>query len=148
MVLYRKDKQLDSDSITYAVIMEEGVLFVLIRYLLLALMTMSNIFQFTSAAVMPAQSQNLSISNINHCTDQQDWISSGTYIEDCIAAVQRLYEVEVRPQQYPQTSYEFLTPNEQPVSPGGMKAMRTPRKYTQGIHVHRVSHHACFVPRS
>ncbi|KAL2050063.1 hypothetical protein ABVK25_009673 [Lepraria finkii] len=62
------------------------------------------------------------------CTNDYDWIGDGYNYEDCRAAVQRLYNVEVA--QYGGREYEFLPHGgtNQTQKP----TMETPRRYTVG----------------
>jgi len=98
-----------------------------------ALAILFNIYQFASGAAINLPYQNLTGTNTNFCTDNQDWIAPGSYAQHCIGAVQRLYDIEVASRRTPKTDYEFLTPK---ARPGSIQEMRTPRKYTYGRLAH------------
>ena len=68
-----------------------------------------------------------SSANRNQCTDKSTWIGTGSTTVDCIGAVQRLYDVEVK--SFSDTDFEFLS---QKAPARSLPAMRTPRKYTVG----------------
>ena len=104
------------------------------RKCLLALTILLNAFQLASAAVITLPTANLTmpVANLtgpaaNFCTDEPNWIGSGAYGLDCIGAVQRLYDTEIRSRRWPKSDFEFLTPK---ARESQIEAMRTPRKYT------------------
>ncbi|CAD6592865.1 MAG: hypothetical protein ASARMPREDX12_006535 [Alectoria sarmentosa] len=62
------------------------------------------------------------------CTTSIDWVGDGYNNEDCRAAVQRLYNVEVTKHGY--AEFEFLLPGAIPYTSNPV--MQTPRRYTVG----------------
>lgn len=62
------------------------------------------------------------------CTPSVDWMGDGFNVEDCAAAVQRLYNVEVT--KHGNTEFEFLLPGAIPYTSNPV--MQTPRRYTVG----------------
>ena len=62
------------------------------------------------------------------CTASTDWVGDQFNDEQCRAAIQRLYNVEVT--KHGNTEYEFLLPGAIPYTSNPV--MRTPRKYTVG----------------
>ena len=74
---------------------------------------------------------NLTGPGLNWCTDKKEWYGRATDM-DCRAAVQRLYDVEVKPrvndpEASPMDDFEFKTPK---VGDSGIPPMATPRRYT------------------
>lgn len=83
-----------------------------------------------SSAVLAIPHGNLSIAsapNSNQCTDNSNWIGTGSTSADCIGAVQQLYNEEVKT--FSDIDFEFLSAKAPARS---LPAMRTPRKYTVG----------------
>ena len=62
------------------------------------------------------------------CTPSIDWVGDGFNEEDCRAAIQRLYNVEVTA--HGRTEFEFLLPGAVPYTSNPI--MQTPRRYTVG----------------
>ena len=62
------------------------------------------------------------------CTPSIDWVGDGFNVEDCAAAIQSLYNVEVR--KHGNTDFEFLLPGAIPYTSNPV--MRTPRRYSVG----------------
>lgn len=62
------------------------------------------------------------------CTASVDWVGDGFNDENCRAAIQRLYNVEVT--KHGQTLFEFLLPGAVPSTSNPV--MQTPRRYTVG----------------
>ena len=62
------------------------------------------------------------------CTASVDWVGDGFNDEDCRAAVQRLYNVEVT--EHGTSDFEFLSPGA--VRRSSNPPMRTPRRYRVG----------------
>ena len=62
------------------------------------------------------------------CTRSIDWVGDGFNDENCRAAIQRLYNVEVT--KYGNTEFEFLLPGAIPYTSNPV--MKTPRKYSVG----------------
>ena len=67
------------------------------------------------------------ILNDFYCTAENNWRGSGVTKQDCKAAIELLYKMEVR--HYRDQELEFLSPRATQRSPN---PMRTPRKYTIG----------------
>lgn len=63
----------------------------------------------------------------NHCTSDSEWLASGYYSTDCMAAVQLLYIREVTA--FKDQDFEFLSAR---VRARSLPWKRTPRKYTFG----------------
>ena len=83
----------------------------------------------SSAAInLPQRNLTTSLSaNGNQCTDNATWIGTGSTAVDCIGAVQRLYDSEVKT--FSDIDFEFLSGRAPRRS---LPSMRTPRKYTHG----------------
>ena len=79
----------------------------------------------SSAAINPTHGSLAA--NGNQCTDNSTWIGTGSSSVDCIGAVQKLYNAEVKP--FSDTDFEFLSAKAPARS---LPSMRTPRKYTVG----------------
>lgn len=62
------------------------------------------------------------------CTASIDWVGDGFNQEDCRAAIQRLYNVEVT--KHGNTEFEFLLPGAIPYTSNPV--MPTPRRYIVG----------------
>ena len=62
------------------------------------------------------------------CTQSIDWRGDGFNTENCLAAIQRLYNVEVT--KHGNTEFEFLLPGAIPYTSNPV--MQTPRRYTVG----------------
>ena len=62
------------------------------------------------------------------CTPSVDWVGDGFNEENCRAAIQRLYNVEVT--KHGRTVFEFLLPGAIPYTSNPV--MQTPRRYTVG----------------
>ncbi len=62
------------------------------------------------------------------CTPSIDWVGDGFNSEDCRAAIQRLYNVEVT--KHGSAEFEFLLPGATPTSSNPV--MKTPRRYSVG----------------
>ena len=98
-----------------------------ILYLLILLYTP---LYLASSAVINLPSSTLttnSAANGNQCTENATWIGTGATSADCILAVAKLYNAEVK--QFSDTDFEFLTERAPSRS---IPWMRTPRKYTVG----------------
>lgn len=67
----------------------------------------------------------ISVANGKQCTDNSSWIGTGFSSIDCISAVQRLYNAEVRT--FSDIDFEFLS---EKAPARSLPSMRTPRKYT------------------
>ena len=67
------------------------------------------------------------ISNDFHCTADNNWRGNGLTLQDCKAAIERLYTIEVR--HYGGQDLEFLSPRATQRLPN---PMRTPRGYIFG----------------
>ena len=83
-----------------------------------------------SSAAVSSLHRSLTIdssANRNQCTDNSTWIGTGSTTVDCIGAVQRLYDAEVKP--FSDTDFEFLS---EKAPARSLPSMRTPRKYTVG----------------
>ena len=110
---------------------------------LISLLFSSYKFYLTSAVaiIAPPSTSNLTLvvpnAGSNYCTDSSAWIGTGSSSVDCMAAVQRLYDTEVRFHQ--DADFEFISPRA-PVRV--QESMKTPRKYTVGkfIRVYGVCH--------
>ena len=62
------------------------------------------------------------------CTASSDWVGDGFNDENCRAAIQRLYNVEVT--KHGNADFEFLLPGAIPYTSN--PAMKTPRRYSVG----------------
>lgn len=62
------------------------------------------------------------------CTTSVDWVGDGYNNEDCRAAIQRLYNIEVT--KHGNTEFEFLLPGAIPYTSNPV--MQTPRRYSVG----------------
>ena len=62
------------------------------------------------------------------CTHSIDWRGDGFNTENCLAAIQRLYNVEVT--KHGNTEFEFLLPGAIPYTSNPV--MQTPRRYSVG----------------
>ena len=62
------------------------------------------------------------------CTASSEWLGDGFNKEHCLAAIQRLYNVEVT--KHGSTEFEFLLPGAVPYTSNPV--MQTPRRYTYG----------------
>lgn len=62
------------------------------------------------------------------CTPSIDWVGDGFNTENCRAAIQRLYNVEVT--KHGSTEFEFLLPGAIPYTSNPV--MKTPRRYSVG----------------
>ena len=62
------------------------------------------------------------------CTASIDWVGDGFNAEDCRAAIQRLYNVEVT--KHGNTEFEFLLAGAVPYTSNPV--MKTPRRYSVG----------------
>lgn len=94
------------------------------------LVIFSTFFTVASSAAINLPHGNLTIhstANGNQCTDSSKWIGTGSSSMDCIGAVQKLYNAEVKP--FSDIDFEFLSPKAPARS---LPSMRTPRKYTVG----------------
>ena len=82
------------------------------------------------SAVVSLPQRNLTASfqaNGNQCTDNPAWIGTGSTSIDCIGAVQKLYNSEVKT--FSDIDFEFLS---QKAPPRSLPSMPTPRKYAHG----------------
>lgn len=94
------------------------------------------LLRLTSSATIPASSEPacprgfLSGPNqpVYGCTDSIDWLGDGYSNEDCRAAVQKFYFIEVA--KHGEQNFEFLLPGatRKTINP----PMQTPRRYTVG----------------
>lgn len=87
-------------------------------------------FNFAWSAAISITDGSLTTSlraNGNQCTDNPTWIGTGSTSVDCIGAIQRLYDSEVK--SFSDIDFEFLSPKAPARS---LPSMRTPRKYTHG----------------
>lgn len=62
------------------------------------------------------------------CTESSDWTGDGFNNENCRAAIQKLYNVEVAI--HKQSEFEFLSPGAIPYTSNPV--MKTPRRYSVG----------------
>ena len=88
------------------------------------------LFNMAWSAANSLAQRNLTVSfqaNGNQCTDNPTWIGTGSTSIDCIGAVQKLYNSEVKT--FSDTDFEFLS---QKAPPRSIPSMPTPRKYTHG----------------
>ena len=88
------------------------------------------LFKMAWSAAIGLPQRNLTTSfqtNGNQCTDNPTWIGTGSTSIDCIGAVQKLYNSEVKT--FSDTDFEFLS---QKAPPRSTPSMTTPRKYTHG----------------
>lgn len=67
-------------------------------------------------------------SSDTHCTDSGDWLGHELVVENCNAAANKLYNVEVL--KHGLERYEFLGVGAKSVTK--LKTMATPRRYTVG----------------
>lgn len=74
---------------------------------------------------------NTTTTNANYCTDSPTWVGAGSTRMDCIAAVQHLYDVEVK--RYNWQDFEFLSER---AKKREEDSMQTPRKYSVGERIH------------
>ena len=90
------------------------------------------LLQFASgAAINTTSSTNLSAIDTNFCTDDGTWTGTGTRKTDCMAAVQRLYDVEVK--KHGDEDFEFLSVAAWAKGAvSSIPPMQTPRKYAVG----------------
>ena len=88
------------------------------------------LFNVAWSAAISLPQRNLTTSllaNGNQCTDNPTWIGTGSTSIDCIGAVQKLYDSEVKA--FSDTDFEFLS---QKAPPRSIPSMPTPRKYQYG----------------
>ena len=86
------------------------------------------LFNVAWSAAISLPQRNLTNSlqaNGNQCTDNPTWIGTGSTSVDCIGAVQKLYDSEVKT--FSDIDFEFLS---QKAPPRSIPSMHTPRKYT------------------
>ena len=88
----------------------------------------ANILTFPSTSSCSEAIAGLSSEPHFECTASIDWLGDQFNIEQCRAAVQRLYNVEVT--KHGNTDFEFLLPGAIPYSSNPV--MPTPRRYTVG----------------
>lgn len=94
------------------------------------LVLFSTCFNIASSAAISLPHSNLttnSVANRNQCTDNPTWKGTGSSSIDCIGAVQKLYNAEVK--SFSDIDFEFLSERAPARS---LPSMRTPRKYTVG----------------
>lgn len=92
------------------------------------------LFNLAWSAAISLPQRNLTTSfqaNSKQCTDSPSWIGTGSTSTDCIGAVQKLYDSEVKT--FSDIDFEFLS---QRAPPRSIPSMPTPRKYTYGTCVH------------
>lgn len=95
--------------------------------------TVINIALGAALNIQSASSAISSAANGNQCTDKPTWVGSGSTSIDCIGAVQKLHDAEVK--HFSDFDFEFLS---EKAPARSLPSMRTPRKYTVGEY-HNVS---------
>ncbi len=108
--------------------MAERMAFRISSCLLLALVICSASIGLASAAAINPAPQDIPAS----CTVDPRWAAPGVSIADCLATVDKLYDIEVKPRtkSWERDDFEFLSPKMPGTS--GLESRSTPRKYTVG----------------
>ncbi len=96
--------------------------------LFLALAIYSTGIRLVSAAAINPAPQDIP----TFCTVDPRWAAPGVQKEDCLATVDKLYDIEVKPRTrlYEKDDFEFLSPRMKETP--GIESRSTPRKYTVG----------------
>jgi len=108
--------------------MTERMSFRIYSWLLLVLAILSTSIGSVSAAAINPAPQDIP----TFCTIDPRWAAPGVLKEDCLATVDKLYDIEVKPRTklYEKDDFEFLSPRMKETP--GLESRSTPRKYTVG----------------
>lgn len=100
----------------------------IVYYYVLALAISSTSIRLAAAAAINPAPQDIP----TFCTVDPRWAAPGVSKTDCLATVDKLYDIEVKPRTrlHEKEDFEFLSPKM--AGHSGHEAMYTPRKYTVG----------------
>jgi hypothetical protein len=117
-----------SETVSIRRDMAEGMISRICSRLFLALAVLSTSIQLVASAAINPAPQVIP----TFCTGDPKWAALGVSQQDCLATVDKLYDIEVKPRtkQWEKDDFEFLSPK-MPGTPG-LKSRSTPRKYTVG----------------